>query len=151
MLIESGQIMALEKDCLWVETVQRSTCNSCSAQKGCGQSLLAKWAGRPQYLRVLLCGRSSAEFEVGDSVEVGIPEGVVALGAAFVYLLPLFMMLLGAVTGHLLFLSELVSVLAALLGVIIGGILVRCHARYYRNDVRFQPVLVDRIPAAAQI
>lgn len=151
MLIESGQIMALEKDCLWVETVQRSTCSSCSAQKGCGQSLLAKWAGRPQYLRVLLCGRSSADFEVGNSVEVGIPEGVVALGAVFVYVLPLLMMVLGVVAGHLLFVSELASVLGALFGVFLGGLLVRCHARYYRNDARFQPVLVDRIQAVSHI
>jgi sigma-E factor negative regulatory protein RseC len=151
MLIESGQVMALEEDCLWVETVQRSTCNSCSAQKGCGQSLLAKWAGRPQYLRVLLSGRSSTDFEVGNSVEIGIPEGVVALGAVFVYLLPLLMMVLGVAAGHLLFISELASVLGALFGVLLGGLLVRYHARCYRNDVRFQAVLLDRIEAVSHI
>lgn len=151
MLIETGQIRALEADCLWVETIQRSTCNSCSAQKGCGQSLLAKWTGRPQYLRVLLSGRSASSFEVGASVSVAIPEGVVALGAVFVYIVPLVLMMLGVVAGHLLFASELAAVTGALLGVALGAFLVRWHAQYYRNDSRFQPVLVDCIETVSHI
>lgn len=151
MLIERGQVMATDSDCLWVETVQRSTCNSCSAQKGCGQSLLARWAGRPQYLRVLLCGRSPDDFTVGATVHVGIPEGVVALGAVFVYFLPLLMMVLGVAAGHLLFLSEFASVVGALFGVFLGGVLVRWHALCHRNDARFQPVLVERIAAVSHV
>lgn len=151
MLIESGQVMATEEDCLWVETIQRSTCSSCSAQKGCGQSLLSKWAGRPQYLRVLLGARSSADFEVGSSVDIGIPEGVVALGAVFVYLFPLVAMVLGVAVGHLWFASELASVAGALLGVCLGGLLVRWHAQRNRNDARFQPVLLDRIETVSHI
>ena len=96
MLIENGQIMAVEADCLWVETVQRSTCASCIAQKGCGQSLLAKWSGRPHYLRVLLQGRKPSLFEVGANINIGIPNDVVAVGAVFVYVLPLLMLVLGA-------------------------------------------------------
>lgn len=143
VLIESGQIVVVEADCLWVETVQRSTCGSCIAQKGCGQSLLAKWAGRPHYLRVLLQGRKASSFEVGAAIDVGIPEDVVALGAVFVYLLPLLALVFGASCGHFLFVGELPAVIGAVFGTAVGAVIVRCHAARYRNDARFQPVVVE--------
>ena len=143
--------MAVEADCLWVETVQGSTCGSCVAQKGCGQSLLAKWAGRPQHLRVLLLGRKASSFEVGASIDVGIPENIVALGAVFVYVLPLLMLVLGASVGQFLFAAELASVLGAVLGAASGALAVRWHAARYRNDPRFQPVVVDLLPSVASI
>tara|TARA_B110000116_G_scaffold258510_1_gene259730 strand:+ start:733 stop:1194 length:462 start_codon:yes stop_codon:yes gene_type:complete len=145
VLIESGLVVSVESDCLWVETVQRSTCGSCVAQKGCGQSLLAKWAGRPHYLRVLLQGRKASSFEVGAAIDVGIPEDIVALGAMFVYILPLFTLVLGASFGHFLFVGELPAVLGAVFGTAIGAFAVRCHAAHYQNDARFQPVVVERL------
>ena len=145
MRIESGQVVSVEVDCLWVQTVQRSTCGSCVAQKGCGQSLLAKWAGRPHYLRVLLQGRKASSFEVGATIDVGIPEDIVALGAMFVYILPLLTLLLGASLGHFLFVGELPAVLGAVFGTATGAFAVRCHAAHYRNDSRFQPVVVERL------
>ena len=149
MLIESGQIVLVEADCLWVETVQRSTCGSCVAQKGCGQSLLAKWAGRPHYLRVLLQGRKASSFKVGAAIDVGIPEDVVALGALFVYMLPLLTLVLGASFGHFLFVGELPAVIGAVLGTVTGALIVRCHAIRYRNDARFQPVVVECLSDSA--
>ena len=42
MLKESGKVVSIEDDGLWVETIQQSTCGSCRAKKGCGQQLLSK-------------------------------------------------------------------------------------------------------------
>lgn len=42
MLSETGRVVAIDKDGLWVETLKTSSCAKCSAQSGCGQNLAAK-------------------------------------------------------------------------------------------------------------
>ena len=40
MLTETGRVVAVDDDGLWVETVRRSTCNACGVRQGCGHGLL---------------------------------------------------------------------------------------------------------------
>ena len=143
MIIESGRVVAINSDSLWVETIQRSTCNSCAAEKGCGQGLIAKWGGHTSYLRVLLEGRNASAFHVDDTVEIGIPEEVVVKGSLFVYLVPLFLMILGAWAGQSLFGVDSAAMLGAVAGLLGGGLLVRLRAQQTRNDPSLQPVLVS--------
>jgi len=143
VITESGRVVAVEDNCLWVETIQRSTCESCSAQKGCGQSLVAKWDGKTSFIRVLLDGRSPSGFQLHDKVMVGIPERVVANGSLLVYMTPLLSMMLALALGHWLQLGELGSICVAVLGFLVGGALVRIHSYQQRNDSRVQPVLLD--------
>ncbi|MDO3388205.1 SoxR reducing system RseC family protein [Gilvimarinus sp. SDUM040013] len=143
MLIETGKVVAVESDGLWVETISRSTCGSCAAQKGCGQSLLAKLAGHTTYLWVSLGGRNSADYQVGDDIELGVPEAVVANGSLLVYLLPLITLLGFTLAASELGWGEGATTLAGLFGLVAGGALVRWRAHVTRHDSRLQPVLVD--------
>lgn len=143
MIMEKGRVVAVEPDSLWVETIQRSTCSSCCAEAGCGQSLMAKLSGHSSYLRVLLEGRDASRYQLGDEVQIGVPEDVVATGSLLVYLTPLLTMLLASGLAHRLFASEGATILAALIGLCAGGLLVRWRADRTRNDRRLQPVLVD--------
>jgi sigma-E factor negative regulatory protein RseC len=144
MITETAKVVAIDSDCLWVETIQLSTCASCSAQKGCGQSLVAKWGGQTSFLRVLLESRSPHDFSVGSEVSIGVPDGVVVRGALFVYLVPLLMMMVAIFTASYSEWSESGVIVLALLGLIVGGGVVRLHSYWYRDDVSVQPVLVDR-------
>lgn len=135
--------MAIEPEGLWVETIQRSACNSCRAESGCGQSLLNKYSGHTSYLWVLLEGRDPTDYQLGDQVQIGVPEEVVAKGSLFVYLTPLIGLMLGAGVAHNLWGSELLTFLMAMLGLVGAGLLVRWHAHLTRFDPRLQPVLVD--------
>lgn len=144
MIAETGRIVAIEPEGLWVETIQRSTCGSCAAQKGCGQSLLAKLSGHTSYLWVLLEGRDPGAYRLGDEVQLGIPEDVVVKGSLFVYLLPLLAMILGSGLAHSASGSEGLSVLGGLAGLLLGGLLVRWRAHKTRFDPRLQPVLLDQ-------
>ena len=143
MITETGRVVAVEQDCLWVETIQSSTCDSCSAQKGCGQSLIAKWDGNTSFIRVLLQGRDPADYHLHDTITVGIPEQVVANGSLLVYLTPLLVMMAGLMFGHWMQLGEGANILLALLGLVAGGLLVRLHSAVHRDDERVQPVIVD--------
>ncbi|MYM62592.1 SoxR reducing system RseC family protein [Pseudomaricurvus sp. HS19] len=145
MITESGRIMAIEPDCLWVETIQSSTCQSCAAQKGCGQSLVAKWSGQTSYIRVLLEGRDPAAYQMHQQITIGIPEEVVARGSLLVYITPLAGLLLGALASNLLQLPEWGIMLSSLTGFGLGALAVRWHSAVRRNDPRVQPVLVDEL------
>lgn len=143
MITETGRIVAVEQDGLWVETIQRSTCGSCAAQKGCGQSLMSRLMGHTSYLWVLLEGRNSEDYRLGEEIQIGVPETVVVRGSLFVYLVPLLAMILGAGLAQQWWGSDGLSALGALLGLLSGGALVRWRAHQTRHDRRLQPVLLD--------
>ncbi|WP_439133852.1 SoxR reducing system RseC family protein [Pseudomaricurvus sp.] len=145
MITETGRIVAIDKQCLWVETIQRSTCESCSAEKGCGQSLVAKWGGKTSFIRVLLEGRDPSVYQLHDEITVGIPEAVVANGSLLVYLTPLVAMMAAVFFAEFAGLPEVGVIGLAALGLLLGGGAVRWHSYRYRNDRRVQPVLMDDV------
>ncbi len=144
MILETGRVVAIEAEGLWVETIQKSTCNSCRAEPGCGQAMLTRLGGQPtSYLWVLLQGREPSNYHLGDEVQIGVPEEVIAKGSLFVYMLPLLGLLSGAGLAHHLWSHEAVTFVGAILGLLLGGVLVRWRAHQTRFDPRLQPVLVD--------
>jgi sigma-E factor negative regulatory protein RseC len=143
MLKETGRVMAVDADALWVETIQRSSCGSCVAQKGCGQTLLTRLGVKPIYLRVLLEDRRAENYHIDDDVEIGVPDDIVVNGSLLVYLLPLLLMLVFSGSAHNIFSSEGLTILAAVLGFVMGSLVVRYHAKYYLNDSRHQAVIID--------
>ncbi len=143
MITESGRVVCVDDDCLWVETIQRSTCESCSAQKGCGQSMVAKWSGNTNLIRVLPNGRDPHEFCPSDFVTIGIPERVVANGSLLVYMTPLVVMMLALALGDVFGAGELMSILSGLAGFGVGALIVRMHSARHQNDIEVQPVLLD--------
>lgn len=146
MIYETGRVVALESDSLWVETIRSSTCNSCSAQKGCGHGILNKVAnGRRNYVRALLVDRPASDFQIDDEVEISIPEQVLVGGALLVYLMPLLAMLAGALLLSQWFVSDFVQFIGAVAGFCVGLLLVRVHAFYHRDNVDYQPLVKGKL------
>lgn len=143
MLLETGRIVAIEPQGLWVETIQRSACGSCQAQKGCGHSLLAKFGASASYLWVLLEGRDASRYQIGDEIKIGVPEEVIANGSLFVYMVPLVGMLGATLIAHQQLLSDGFTALCAFAGLLLGAAIVRVCSHLIRFDSRLQPVLVD--------
>lgn len=142
MLTESGRVVAVDGDGLWVETISTSACGSCSAKSGCGQNLLARWASRNVYLKVPLAGRDPLSIEIGDTVTIGIPEDVVVTSSLLMYCLPIALLLVGAAVGQHSTGSEGVSVLAGFIGLAIGGFAVKLYTALAGRR-RLEPVLMD--------
>lgn len=151
MLIETGRVVAVDQEAIWVETIRQSTCGSCAANKGCGHGLLNRIAdGRTGYVRVLSGGVCPGRCAIDDQVRIGIPEQVILQGSAVVYMLPLLLMLAGAATGAGLLPgpAEPVAVGGAVAGLLLGFALVRWHARRHRDDPALQPVLLGILERA---
>ena len=143
MILETGTVVAVESDGLWVETIQKSACEACVAEKGCGQKFLSKLAGKTTSIRVLLNNQPQQNFSIGQSVTIGIPEDVIVLASLLVYLLPIFGAVAGAAIVGINGGGDLQSISGALTGLLLGGWLVRLHSQKSRNDLRYNPILVD--------
>lgn len=140
MILETGTVVAVEADSLWVETIQRSTCEACAAEKGCGQRVLSKLTGKTNRIRVLFDSQSSKKASPGQSVTIGIPEDVIVSGSILVYLLPVVAAVIGAwLVGSQ---NDALGILGAACGLSLGGLIVNLRSKKARNDLRLNPVLL---------
>ena len=149
MIEETGRVVAVEPDAVWVETLRRSACESCSARNGCGHKLLdSERAGSRARLRVLnpdllLC--------TGDQVVLGIPEGALVRGALMIYLMPLALLFAGALLGAQIPLYQTdLSAALGVAGLVVGFLINRWYSQSRSADLRLQPRIMRRLcPDAA--
>ncbi len=144
MLEERERIVAVDNEVVWVETIQLSTCGSCAAKKGCGQSLLASLGAKPNVLRVLLPTGKSGDYRLDQPIIIGLPENIVIKTSLLLYMLPLCSMLAGSAAAHNYFGNELFTIAMALAGLFLGAVVINLYSHKYRGDPRFQPVIIDR-------
>jgi len=154
MLEETAQVVRINGNEVWVETQRRSSCSSCSAEKGCGTATLSKVLGnRRNVVRVL----SAMPLRVGDRVVIGIREQALVRGSLAVYAVPILLLLLGGLIGELgaeQFIwenAEFASVTLGISGFIAGLVWLRRFTRRIRNDANFQPVVLRRQASAGMI
>ena len=143
MICESGRVVSVDVDWVMVETRQTSACTSCSARAGCGQGLLdTLFAGKRHYVKVAVNG-FSGKVAVDDRVEIAIPEHVMLQGAFWVYLLPLVLMIVGALVASEWsgIDSELLTISGAGLGFILALGILRWHSHRHQSNPKYQPVL----------
>jgi len=148
MLEETAQVVRIDGDEVWVETQRRSTCESCSAEKGCGTATLAKVLGKRRSLvRVL----SDQPLRVGDQVVIGIREQALVRGSLAVYAVPVLLLLLGGFVGELgaqHFLwdnAELASVVLGVSGLTAGLFWLRRFTRRIEYDDNYQPLVLRKL------
>lgn len=144
MIEESVKILSIENDALWVEGIQRSACHTCTAQAGCGQSLLAKFTAQPVRLRIPLDGLEARSFRVGQDVTIGIGEQVMVRGSLLMYLMPLLFLLLGIWVGERGFNHELMTVLCGLLALFGGSFLAGKLSNASAHRSKLQAHLLNR-------
>lgn len=140
MIEEHGRVVAIEAGAVWVETLRKSTCSSCSASSGCGQGLMDKLGvGHKRGLVRALCDLS---VDVGDSVVIGIREDLLVRGSLLLYLLPLVGLFCIALLAQALGASEPQIIIAGLSGLALGWVLVRRRSQQTANNPDLQPVIV---------
>lgn len=146
MIEEQGRVVAVEPGAVWVETLRKSTCSSCSANAACGQGLMERLGvGRQRgYLRAL----SQLQLSVGDAVVIGVREDLLVRSSLLVYLFPLLGLLVAALVAESLGLAEPLIILAGLAGLFGTWLLVRWRASLYADDPELQPVVLRALLAS---
>ena len=139
MILETATVVSVESQAIWVDAVQKSACETCSAQKGCGTRVLSKLTGKTNRIRVLASNDQLQNISVGENVTIAIPEDVVVMASILVYLLPILCSLfaLWLVPTE----SDMLSYVSAALGLMLGGLAVRFHSIKTRHNPRLNPVL----------
>ncbi len=112
---------------IWVESLQRSACDSCSAKAGCGQRTLSQ-LGRPIRLWI----DSEEQFAVDQQVLVELPSGGLAFSALLLYGVPLLALLLAALFGQVLE-NDILAAIIGLLGLAIGLFISRRLTQKYKQ------------------
>lgn len=144
MLEESGRVVNVDVDGVWVETVKMSACASCSARNGCGQSLLASVG---QGKRSVICVDNPEALRVSpdDEVVIGIGEHAFMHMSVLLYLVPLVTLFLGALLATMFALGEPAVIGSGVLGLVLGLVLVRFVSRTYMTSCQYHPVLLKVI------
>ena len=154
MLQETGKVVAVDDDGLWLETLKTSVCGQCAAKAGCGQQLLAKAsASNMTFIKALfseghkglLHSESGKDWHVGDMAVIEIDENVLVKATLLAYLLPLVTMLLVAGFFDFIYGGDVVVACAAVVGLLLGGCVVHWLARSRSNQHDFHACVVKRL------
>lgn len=95
MIENAARVVRVEGDLAWVRTESPSACGACGG-KGCGSSTFARML-HPREPEYAVLNPISAE--AGEAVVVGIEESALLNAAIAGYLVPLFLLLAGALLG----------------------------------------------------
>lgn len=126
-----------------VQVERQASCGSCSAQTGCGVSLLDRLLGRrPQRLLVV----NGIGVRVGETVVIGVPEGALLKAALAAYLGPLVGLFAGAllVEGWFGAAAQGLTLIGAALGFVLALLGLRRYSRRLASDPRYRARLLRR-------
>jgi sigma-E factor negative regulatory protein RseC len=112
MIENTAQVVRVEGDLAWVRADSPSSCGACGG-KGCGSSTFVRML-HPREPEYAVLNPISAE--AGETVVVGIEEGALLRAAMSGYLVPLSLLLVGALLGGIW--GEGAAVAGALVGLV---------------------------------
>lgn len=127
-----------------VEAARNSACAQCSSRTSCSQGVLSQWS-RGRKIELEVRNPDNLPLRPGQQVLIGLEEGGLMRASLLLYLLPLLMLVAGALGVSLLGGSEGMQILAAGLMLMAGFVLVRQLARNPAELSRYQPVLLKTL------
>ena len=127
-----------------VESTQGGGCGNCDSENGCGSGKLSQlFCSEPRRFRV----RNDGNAQVGALVQVTLAEGVLLRSALLMYILPLLLLLVGAMGGAQwpsdAASSDSYSAIGGLLGLALGFVLVKVLSLRRRLSAVAQPVILS--------
>jgi sigma-E factor negative regulatory protein RseC len=143
MLETRARIIQIEGDKALIQASPGYGCEQCNG-KGCGSSKLSQlFCSSPRQFQV----ENSINAQAGDDVIIGVAEGVVLRGISLVYLLPLMLLLVGALIGSMWVNTpaqhDAYTAIGALLGLVVGFFMAK-KISLRQTKGYFQPYLVRR-------
>ena len=147
MITENAIVVSIENNQTWIETQRKSACGQCSANKGCGTSVLSKVVGNKLSTMKAI---NKINAQVGDEVIVGLNENSLLKGAFMAYLLPLFYLFLFSFIGQFIANyfqiqnSELVIITFAVIGFYFGMKKLKVFSVSIANNEKYQPVILKK-------
>jgi sigma-E factor negative regulatory protein RseC len=149
MIEEQAIVVSVDKGFVNVETSSTSGCGSCQSSASCGAGLVSSLFGRKsRTLRI----RNTVNARKGDTVTIGLNRLALVVASLMIYLLPLLMLIAGAITAITgewlatalaLNVIDLFSIIGGLAFAVLAFILSRRVLSTGAMDRMIQPVLLD--------
>lgn len=145
MIEETGRVIAVKGNDVWVETIRASSCSGCSVRSGCGQGLLARVKdGSRSHIQL----HTELKLAVDDEIILGLPEQAFIKSSFLAYGLPMLTLIATVLLADkVFFLSEPWIILSAVLGLAAGFSVVRLVSQMGATQDDFKPVIIRTIPA----
>ncbi len=134
MIETPARITRIEGDAAWVSGKAPASCGAC-AGKGCGSSIFSRFwhPDEPEYRVDNPIGAAP-----GESVVIGLPDGVLLRATLTSYGMPLVLLLISAGVGNHLF-GEPGSISGGLFGLLLAAVWLKLH-----REPRIFPVILRR-------
>ena len=90
-LSETGRVVAVEPDAVWIEADRSAACGKCAARAGCGQGALSALlqSGKGPVRATSSETLAAAQCTLGDEVVIQVPEATLLGGTSLIYGFPL--------------------------------------------------------------
>ena len=136
MMREWATVVAWEKGIATLHSEAKTSCNSCSARKGCGSHALNQLGPKNAHVMTIA---SPEPLQPGQRIR----ESSLLGSALLVYMTPLFGLFLVAGLFQMLFHSDLAAACGALLGGIGGFIVAKGVSGVFGHREAFQPIILS--------
>ena len=147
MVEEKGVVVSLNGQMANVAPLTQTGCQSCSSSGACGTSLLSPLFAKKKRM---LAAENTINAKPGDQVVIGLNRTALVLASLMVYLLPLIMLVTGAITGTALAQAsgledaEVVSIFTGLGAASLTFVIVSRLVKSAYFSAFFEPVLLNR-------
>jgi len=145
MIVEQGLVVEKSEQFIWVETVRKSSCQSCAARGGCGQSVLSQLMDESKQFQKNIIKVEAADNSLvtGDNVSIAIDERALIRMSALVYGLPVLFLFLFSGLSQWLGFSEGVTVVFGASGLALALWVTRRVMKSWSCDTKYKPALFD--------
>lgn len=140
MMREWATVVSWQDGIATLHSEIKTSCNSCSARKGCGSHMLNKLGPKNAHVMHIA---SEKPLQAGQRIELGIKESSLLGSALLVYMTPLLGLFVLAGVFQSLFHSDLAAAVGALLGGIGGFIVAKGISSRFGDREAFQPVILS--------
>jgi len=157
MIEEQATVVEVEAEQVTVQTLRKSSCNSCAANKGCGTAVLSKAIGQKHSIvSISKQQQTSPILSPGDQVIIGINESMLMNGSLLAYIIPLASMiglalLVQWLGGILSINGEFHIILSAVVGLVSGIAFSRFYLTKGRHHADFSPVLLRKLQQVSAV
>ncbi|MFC0308775.1 SoxR reducing system RseC family protein [Gallibacterium trehalosifermentans] len=143
MITEQAIVIAYQNGKVTVECQANQSCGGCASKTNCGTAALSELTGKStKYQFTFPCSRP---MQIGEIVEIGLPEQSLLKLALIGYTLPLMVLIISVFVGNYCFTQEWQNILFTVFSTACAFVVVKVINHRLQQQQKYQPYLIERI------
>ncbi|MFC0323376.1 SoxR reducing system RseC family protein [Gallibacterium melopsittaci] len=143
MITEQAIVIDYQDGKVTVECQANQGCGGCASKASCGTAALTELTGKStRYQFTFSCSRP---MQIGEIVEIGLPEQSLLKLALIGYTLPLMVLIISVLVGNYWFTQEWQNILFTVFSTACAFVGVKLINRRLQQQQKYQPYLIERI------